>query len=107
MQIETNKDMPMDISIMLNCADIDKLIGRLQRLKSNPEEHFDIFCTDFENDPAISVRMECPKSPAGCVSIRTGGLEICLFSGKNNNNIFCRGSLYKSASTHSRNVRIL
>lgn len=54
MRLETNKDMPMDISIMLNRADIDKLIGRLQRLKSNPEEHFDIFCTDFENDPAIA-----------------------------------------------------
>jgi hypothetical protein len=54
MQIKTNKDMPMDISIMLNRADIDKLIGRLQRLKSNPEEHIDIFCTDFENDPAIA-----------------------------------------------------
>ena len=26
-----NKDMPMDISIMLNCADIDKLIRSLQR----------------------------------------------------------------------------
>jgi hypothetical protein len=54
MQIKTNKDMPMDISIMLNRADIDKLIGRLQRLKSNPEEHIDIFCTDFEHDPAIA-----------------------------------------------------
>jgi hypothetical protein len=54
MQIKTNKDMPMDISIMLNRADIDKLIGQLQRLKSNPEEHIDIFCTDFENDPAIA-----------------------------------------------------
>ena len=54
MQIKTNKDMPMDISIMLNCADIDKLIRRLQHLKSHPKEHIDIFCTDFENDPAIA-----------------------------------------------------
>ena len=54
MQIKTNKDMPMDISIMLNYADIDKLIMRLQYLKSHPKEHIDIFCTDFENDPAIA-----------------------------------------------------
>ena len=54
MQIKTNKDMPMAISIMLNCADIDKLIRRLQHLKSHPKEHIDIFCTDFENDPAIA-----------------------------------------------------
>ena len=54
MQIKTNKDMPMDISIILNCVDIDKLIRRLQHLKSHPKEHIDIFCTDFENDPAIA-----------------------------------------------------
>ena len=46
--------MPMDISIILNCVDIDKLIRRLQHLKSHPKEHIDIFCTDFENNPAIA-----------------------------------------------------
>ena len=51
MQIKTNKDMPMAISIMLNCADIDKLIRRLQHLKSHPKEHIDIFCTDFDVRP--------------------------------------------------------
>ena len=39
---------------MLNKTDIDKLIERLQFLKNNPNGHIDIFCTDFENDPAIA-----------------------------------------------------
>ena len=54
MQIITNKNFPLDIYLMLNKTDIDKLIERLQFLKNNPHEHIDIFCTDFENDPAIA-----------------------------------------------------
>ena len=54
MKIETNKNFPLDINLMLNKTDIDKLIERLQFLKNNPNGHIDIFCTDFENDPAIA-----------------------------------------------------
>ena len=35
------------------CGDI-LLYKRLQFLKNNPNGHVDIFCTDFENDPAIA-----------------------------------------------------
>ena len=51
MKIETNKNFPLDINLMLNKTDIDKLIERLQFLKNNPNGHVDVFCTDFENDP--------------------------------------------------------
>ena len=54
MQIKTDKNFPLDIYLMLNKTDIDKLIERLQFLKNNPNGHVDIFCTDFENDPAIA-----------------------------------------------------
>ena len=49
MKIETDKNFPLDINLMLNKTDIDKLIERLQFLKNNPNGHIDIFCTDFEN----------------------------------------------------------
>ena len=60
MQIETNKDMPMDISIMLNCADIDKLI-RLSEAAAYPIalsatvlSMSDIFRTNKTPPPGIS-----------------------------------------------------
>ena len=52
MRIETDGTSPVSIYIMLNTCDIDRLIGKLQYLKSNQSAHFDIFYTG-ESKPMI------------------------------------------------------
>lgn len=52
MRIETDGISPASVYIMLNTCDIDRLIEKLQYLKSNPHTHFDIFYTG-ESKPVI------------------------------------------------------
>ena len=59
MRIETDGISPVSIYIMLNMCDIDRLIEKLQYLKSNPSAHFDIFYTGEAKPVVDNLEISC------------------------------------------------
>ena len=59
MRIETDGVSPASIYIMLNTCDIDRLIEKLQYLKSNQSAHFDIFYTGKSKPVIGNLEFSC------------------------------------------------